>query len=195
MHNFPRNVPIILASGSPRRQELLTSIGVEFSIIKPDVDEEGFDVAHLTPYQLVEFLAEKKAGSVANSHPQAFVIGSDTVVSLENQVLGKPHDEAEAFTMLRQLQGNCHHVISGISVCYNGQCISSHAVTEVTMDPMNDELIRQYIATGEPMDKAGAYAIQGYTSLFIPRINGCYFNVVGMSLNLLNRLVRQVKIA
>ncbi len=192
LHNFPPNIPVILASGSPRRQELLASINVQFTIIKPNVDEESFDTDTLNPSQLVEFLAQKKAEVVAQDNQNAIVIGSDTVVAINGKILGKPHSKDEAFAMLKELQNNRHQVISGIAISYQDRCRSSHAITQVTMNPMTDEQIQQYIATGEPMDKAGAYAIQGYTSLFIPKIEGCYFNVVGMSLNLLNTLIKDI---
>ncbi len=185
VQDLPR---LILASGSPRRRQLLTSLHVPFEVIKPGVDESAYALDELHPAMQAEFLAEVKAQAVASHYPDALVIGSDTVVVIDGDVLGKPRDEADAFEMLKRLQGQTHEVISAIAVCHDSRCERTHAVTRVTMTRLSDAHIRDYIATGEPMDKAGAYAIQGYGSLMIPHIEGCYFNVVGMSLNALNTL-------
>lgn len=207
--------PVILASGSPRRRELLASLGLAFEIITPDVDEEGFHLDHLPAAEVVQFLARTKAQEVYKHHNQAFVIGSDTLVVVNGEIFGKPKNREDAFRMLKALQGNLHEVYTGITVFSpdNRPELSSSEFpasefpapefpamvcealsTKVYMRPLSDEEIHAYIATGEPMDKAGAYAIQGYGSTLIERIDGCYFNVVGMSLFLLDRLFNQLGI-
>ena len=188
---------IILASGSPRRKELMGSLGVDFTIIKPDVDEGAFDLSHLSPAEVVKFLSRTKAQEVFKQHPGNIVIGVDTIVVLDNLVYGKPVDEDDAFRMLKNLQDNTHTVFTGITVFNpddSGQTpplLSEAQATEVRMRALSDVEIRAYIATGEPMDKAGSYAIQGIGATLIERIDGCYFNVVGMSLVQLDRMLRQ----
>ncbi len=191
-------IPIILASGSPRRRELLDSLGVDFQVVKPDVDEEGFDLSHLAPGEVVKFLSRTKAQEVFKRHNRHIVIGADTIVVLEGTVFGKPRDAAEAFRMLQALQGTTHEVYSGITL-FNPDdsgatppLLSAFRTTRVTMRPLNEAEIQAYIATGEPMDKAGAYAIQGVGSTLVSGIEGCYFNVVGMSLALLDEMFREI---
>lgn len=193
MENTPSSSmpPIILASTSPRRRELLGSLGVPFEILAPTVDEESFEVAHLSPAEQVLFLAREKALSIAKVNPEALVIGSDTLVAIDGQVLGKPKSRQEAFEMLSRLQGNVHIVCSAITVALGDRVESDVLSTQVWMKAMTPEMIERYINTGEPMDKAGAYAIQGYGSLNIEKIDGCYFNVVGMSLFLLNQIMNR----
>jgi septum formation protein len=194
----PLNHQLILASSSPRRKELLGSLGHQFEVIKPDVDEEAFDLNHLVPADVVKFLSRTKAQEVFKHHPDAIVVGADTIVVLNGKVYGKPKDEADAFRMLSALQGTMHEVYSGITVFHpvespDRPSFACDALcTQVHMRPLNPEAIRAYITTGEPMDKAGAYAIQGYGSTLIEKIDGCYFNVVGMSLYLLERLFEQL---
>jgi septum formation protein len=189
---------LVLASSSPRRRELLGSLGLNFEIIKPDVDEEAFNLDHLIPADVVKFLSRTKAQEVFKYNTDALVIGSDTIVVLNGQVFGKPKSEDDAFRMLNALQGTAHEVYSGITVFNPNKSdefppfASDALCTKVTMRPLTPEEIRTYIATGEPMDKAGAYAIQGYGSTLIEKIDGCYFNVVGMSLYLLERLFEQL---
>jgi len=188
----PNNLPdIILASGSPRRRELLASLDIEFEVIKPDVDEEGFDLEHLSPNEQVLFLAKEKAQAVINrlQNPDKLIIASDTLVAVDGKTFGKPTDQADAARMLGTLQGRTHQVYSAIAVGYQGYLEADVLKTDVTFQPMDAARIERYIATGEPMDKAGAYAIQGFGALNIQRIEGCYFNVVGMSLTLLDRLL------
>jgi septum formation protein len=201
----PLSHPVILASGSPRRKELLGSLGLDFQTIVPNVDEDGFHLEHLPPAEVVKFLARTKAQEVAKHHHQAYVIGSDTLVVINHEIFGKPKTKDDAFRMLKALQGNAHQVYTGIAIFSpdnlsgnrqnNLQDIQPFACealcTTVYMRALSDAEIHAYIATGEPMDKAGAYAIQGYGSTLIERIDGCYFNVVGMSLYLLDRLFAQ----
>jgi septum formation protein len=190
--------PVILASGSPRRRELLGSLGLAFEIIAPDVDEEGFHLDHLPAAEVVKFLARTKAQEVYKHHNQAFVIGSDTLVVINNEIFGKPKSKEDAFRMLKALQGSLHEVYTGITIFSPDNrpdfppVVCEALSTQVYMRPLSDEEIHAYIATGEPMDKAGAYAIQGYGSTLVERIDGCYFNVVGMSLFLLDRLFNQL---
>jgi len=189
---------LVLASSSPRRRELLGSLDLDFEIIKPDVDEEAFSLDHLLPADVVKFLSRAKAQEVFKHHTDALVIGSDTIVVLNGEVFGKPKSKEDAFRMLNALQGTMHEVYSGITVFHPQDrpdfppFASDALCTKVYMRPLTAEEIHTYIATGEPMDKAGAYAIQGYGSTLIERIDGCYFNVVGMSLYLLERLFEQL---
>jgi septum formation protein len=185
--------PLILASSSPRRQELLASLGLDFETVSPAVDESAFHLEHLSPDEIVKFLSRTKAQEVFKRNPHAIVIGADTIVVCNGEIFGKPRDEADAFRMLGALQGNRHAVYSGITVFHPCEApdfppfVSDALCTQVLMRPLRAEDIHAYIATGEPMDKSGAYAIQGYGSTLIERIEGCYFNVVGMSLFLLNQ--------
>lgn len=189
---------LVLASGSPRRRELLHSLGLDFVIMNSNVDEEAFDLSHVSPPELVKFLSRVKAQEVFKYNTDAFVVGADTVVVSNGEVFGKPKDEDDAFRMLNALQGSVHEVHSGITI-FNPALspdtppFASEALcTRVFMRPLSPDEIRAYIATGEPMDKAGAYAIQEHGSTLIERIDGCYFNVVGMSLYLLDRLFLQL---
>lgn len=183
--------PVILASGSPRRQELLRTIGLAFDIIPSEVDEAAFAIEQLSPADQVIFLAGEKAKAVAEKYPDCLVIGSDTLVAVDSRVLGKPADRDQAFAMLGKLQNREHTVYSAITVIYQGRTEADVLATRVWMKPLSSEEIHRYIDTGEPMDKAGAYAIQGYGSLFVERVEGCYFNVMGMSMALLESLFRR----
>lgn len=184
---------IVLASGSPRRRELLMGLDLDFTVVLPAIDEKDYDLSHLSPAEKVMFLAREKAQSVAARYPDSLVIGSDTIVAMGEPpsvtVFEKPEDKDDAFRMLKALQGRTHDVYSGITVIWREKPETSFLGTRVSFRPMGDEDIRRYIDTGEPMDKAGAYAIQGYGSLLVRRVDGCYFNVVGMSMFLLNQLM------
>jgi septum formation protein len=166
---------VILASGSPRRREILGSLGVPFQVIVPDVDEADHQDLSQPPQAQVIALSRVKSTMIGHLMPEALVIGADTLVAVDGQVLGKPRDEAHAFEMLQALQGKPHSVFSGITVTRGDQLESGVLETRVFFKPLTD--------------KAGAYAIQGYGSLFIGHIEGCYFNVVGMSPYLLNDLM------
>lgn len=186
---------LILASRSPRRREILSRLGIAFSVQPGEVDEAG--VTRADPAELVERLALAKALDVAGSRERALVIGADTIVVLDGEVLGKPADRREAVAMLERLQGRKHQVYSGLAVVEmeHGSLARravGHRVTEVTMRPTTREEIEWYVGTGEPMDKAGAYGIQGLGVLLVDRIEGCYTNVVGMSVPLLLQLTRQL---
>ncbi|GAB7386555.1 Maf family protein [Bacillaceae bacterium] len=189
------STPLVLASSSPRRKELLAGLGLSFTVRAAEVDE-SFDPA-LPPERVVELLAERKAKTVAEQLREGLVIGSDTIVVLADNILGKPVDETDALGMLRRLQGRAHFVYSGVCVidARTGKRRIGHRKTEVKMKRLNDEQIRRYIATGEPLDKAGAYAIQGIGATLIEGIKGDYFNVVGLPLSLLADLLDQFGIS
>jgi septum formation protein len=174
---------LILGSASPRRAEILTAAGIRFKIHPAQTDESA--VAGETPQQLAERLASAKAECVARdfSHDKdAFILGADTVVALDGESLGKPKDTADARAMLRKLRGREHQVITGISLIRiaDGARITSSEITRVWFSAMTDREVDHYVSTGEPLGKAGAYAIQGIGGRYIPRIEGCYFNVVGL---------------
>lgn len=171
---------LILASGSPRRKELLQQIGLTFSVHPADV-EEVLDPAWSARHA-VEQLSAQKAAAVAKSFPQSLVLAADTVVSLDETILGKPKTAEDAFTMLRALSGRSHVVYTGFTLRRGETCLTRSEATHVTFRPLSDEEISAYIASGEPMDKAGAYGIQGLGALFVSAIDGDYFNVMGLPL-------------
>jgi septum formation protein len=179
---------IILASNSPRRKELLMQVGVTFEIMPSNFEELAFE---LSPSELVKHFAYMKAKDVAQSlHVDALVIGSDTIVCLDG-IMGKPKNKDDAFNMLRKLSGKQHLVLSGLSIIstVTGESLTEHECTKVKMKELSDADITAYIKTGEPMDKAGAYAIQGIGSLFVEGIEGDYFNVVGLPLFRLGKML------
>ena len=180
---------IILASNSPRRRELLGQMGIErFHIISPDVDETV--AAGLSPARIVEELSLRKAGAAAKgAGPEDLIIAADTVVALDGAVLGKPRGGDEAFAMLSALSGREHHVYTGVTVLRGGRAVTEHEETAVTFRPLEPGEIRGYIATGEPMDKAGAYGIQGLGALLVSGIRGDYCNVVGLPVFRLGRIL------
>lgn len=182
---------IILASSSPRRKELLQQIGCKF-ICRPSECKELTSVDEQNPQKLVAQNAILKAtASIDPSSPQEIILGSDTVVALDNIIYGKPKNNEDAYTMLKNLSGKTHQVYTGIALIKNHEIFSDVCVTDVTMKELSDKEIHQYIATKEPLDKAGSYAIQGLASIFIEKINGCYFNVVGLPLNSLYTLCQK----
>ena len=183
---------IILASKSPRRRALLEQMGVkDFRILTPDIDEH-MD-RELPPAELVRQISLEKAQAVAaQADPNAVIIPADTVVALDGAVLGKPADEEEAFRMLSLLSGNRHQVYTGLTVLRGEQVFSQWEETSVTFRPLTAEEIEAYIATGEPMDKAGAYGIQGYGALFIEGISGDYYNVMGLPVCRLGQILGQL---
>lgn len=183
---------MILASGSPRRRELLSGLGLSFQVIPPTVDEADCDVKGLPPIEMVKRLAEYKGLSVAKAYPNELVIAADTLVAIDNEVLGKPDSPEQAAQMLTRLQGKKHQVVSAIAVFYQGQSVVDALATDVWMRAFSPESVQRYVATGEPLDKAGAYAIQDVGSLLVERIEGCYFNVVGMSLVLLAQVLERL---
>ena len=179
---------IILASQSPRRRELLERMGIRDFEVLPARGEELADPS-LPPAELVEELSQRKCAEVAALRPGGLVIGADTVVSIDGQVLGKPRDRAEAERMLRALSGRQHTVYTGVTVLYNGTEETGSERTSVRFRPLTDGDITRYIATGEPMDKAGAYGIQGYGSVLVEGISGDYYNVMGLPVCRLARML------
>jgi septum formation protein len=171
---------LILASGSPRRRELLLAAGFAFDVSAVEVDERRTNGE--APAAYVERLARAKAhaAAAAQRDPDTAVLGADTVVVVDDEVLGKPRDEVDATRMLRLLSGRSHEVLTGVAVIGQGGTVSRVERTTVWFAPLSDRDIAWYVASGEPMDKAGAYAIQALASRFIPRIEGSYTNVVGL---------------
>ena len=184
----------ILASASDRRKELLSRIISDFEVKISDFDEGTVEVSKdIEKY--VKTLAEGKAKSVAlNCTNDSIIIGADTIVVIDDNILGKPKDKDDAFRMLKLLSNNVHRVYSGVAVINNQKNImkSECLYTEVYFSELSDEEIWRYIDTGECLDKAGAYGIQGYGGVFVEKINGCYYNVVGLPLNLLNKMIKNV---
>lgn len=183
---------LILASKSPRRRELLAQMGLTDFEIHPALGEE-LAQPNLTPPELVQALALHKAQEVAQAFAQSgdVVIGADTIVVLDGQVLGKPHDEAHALAMLTALSGREHHVYTGVAVLQDGRALVQAEDTAVWFRNASEGELRRYIATGEPMDKAGAYGIQGRGGLLVSRIQGDYTNVVGLPIVRLASMLAQ----
>jgi septum formation protein len=191
---------LVLASASPRRQELLRNAGIPFTVHPANIPE--IPLAGELPRDCAERLAREKARFIFHRQADKFVLGADTIVVVGSETLGKPRDEADAMRMLRLLSGRTHQVIT--AVCLLGPALRTgnqkletgfedtrSETTLVTMTTLTDDDIQSYIATGEPMDKAGAYAIQGIASRWIPRIDGDYFNVVGLPVALVHRMLQE----
>lgn len=184
---------IILASASPRRREILRSVGWPFETLAAAIDESRLPGEEAIAY--VERLAREKAEAAARKRPDRLVIGADTVVLVDGQILGKPLDEGDARRMLQLLSGRWHEVLTGVALVRGGESarhIVAHEKTEVRFKPMTETEVNWYVATQEPMDKAGAYAIQGHAALFIEEIRGDYWNVVGLPVQLIYKLAREI---
>lgn len=181
---------IVLGSASPRRRELLTLVGIPHEVIPADIDESEHEGEGPAAY--VERLAREKAAAVARLAPDALVIGADTTVVIDGTILGKPGSDEEAARMLRQLSGRSHTVYTAMAVEHAGRVESDIEVVSVSFRPLSDDDISSYIATREPMDKAGAYGIQGFGATIVERIDGDYFAVMGLSLVRLVRLMQRV---
>jgi septum formation protein len=186
---------LVLASGSPRRKDILQQLGLSFRIQSSQVDEHLEQ--DLSPGETVMQLALQKAKAVANDCRTAVVIGADTVVVLDGEILGKPIDERDAIRMLKKLQGKIHQVLTGIALVEVSHGIlirelTNYQQTDVWMRSLSDQKLDWYVQTGEPLDKAGAYGIQGYGAVLVEKIEGCYFNVVGLSISLLDKMVEQL---
>ncbi len=181
---------LILASLSPRRQELLSQMGLAFTVIPPLADENLQGAAE----QVVVELARRKALSVAAAHPQAYVLAADTLVYLGARALGKPKDQSDAAAMLRALSGAWHEVHTGVCLAVPGAGMETgHAVTQVLFSRMTEEEIAAYCASGEPLGKAGAYAIQGLGGMYVEQIRGSYTNVVGLPTSLVRQMLKKTK--
>jgi septum formation protein len=188
---------LVLATSSPRRQELVASLDLSLPvrILSTDADETIEPI--WTPAEVVERLAQRKAEAAVErlraeeSDQSSLVVGADTIVVLDGEVLGKPVDQQDAMAMLTRLQGRCHDVYTGVACIHspNGSTLVKHRRTQVWMKPLSKERIERYVATGEPMDKAGSYGIQGLGATNVDRIEGCYFNVVGLPLSLLSDML------
>lgn len=175
--------PLILASASPRRSDLLAQLGLHFHIVPATVEETPFPQE--APIDFVRRMAGAKAEQVAIKHPDACVIGADTVVTLDHHIFGKPRDREDALAMLTSLQGHTHTVITGFALIANNRELKTveAVTTSVTFGTFSDTVLRSYVLTGEPMDKAGAYGIQGIGGFLVHEISGSYSNVVGLPLH------------
>jgi len=185
-------VRVILASQSPRRRELLNLVGIAHEVQPADIDESY--LAGERPREHAERLARGKTAVIARREPDALVIGSDTIVVVDGDVLGKPVDELDAVRMLERLAGRSHVVVTAVAVAWRGETQSAVEEVGVTFHPMNRPEIDAYIATGEPMDKAGAYGIQGYGATIVSRVDGDYFAVMGLPLQRLTRVLASIGI-
>lgn len=191
---------LILASASPRRRELLTQAGLKFTVAAANLNEDLLPDEAAAAY--VQRLAEEKAQAVWNARRSSdtpddplLVLGADTCVVCDGHILGKPIDTVDARRMLELLSGRTHAVLTGLAVIGSKKTVRDVEVTQVTFNQLNDREIAQYIAGGEPLDKAGAYAIQGYAARWIPRIEGCYFNVMGLPIARTVALLAEAEIA
>ena len=187
---------LVLASASPRRSELLTQAGYLFQVVPAHIPEDpqpGEDplayVTRLAREKAQAVFAQLQSGPVVAPGSKLAVLGADTTVTLDNHILGKPEDAADAARMLRLLSGRTHRVMTGVALVTANQVEARAETTAVSFLALSDAEIAGYIATGEPMDKAGAYAIQGRAARWIPRIEGCYFNVMGLPLSLVCRML------
>lgn len=181
---------VVLASQSPRRRELLAQIGIAHEVRPADIDESYLPGEH--PPAHAERLAREKAQVLARAIPDAVVIAADTIVVIDDAVLGKPVDAADAERMLARLAGRTHWVYTAVAVARDGALVSGVEAVEVTFRPLHPSQIRDYVATGEPMDKAGAYGIQGFGATLVERIHGDYFAVMGLALGRMVGLLREV---
>ena len=187
--SFMKN--LILASGSPRRRELMSQVGLDFTVVTSDADE---NIKEMEPEDYVRELSSVKAQSVleqyADNEDSVIVIGADTIVYHKGEILTKPKNEEDAFRILKSLEGQIHQLYTGVTICSAHKNVSFYEKTDVWVYDMTDEEIRDYISTGEPMDKAGAYGIQGKFAAYIKGIEGDYNNVVGLPVA---RLVHELK--
>ena len=184
---------IVLASSSPRRISLLQGLGVEFTHADPTSEENN---SILNPIKRVEENSLKKTMSLVEVYEKSLIIGSDTVVYLNKRIMGKPVDEADARRMLKDLSGNCNLVYTGITIVNSttGKTLTRHAVTKVWFKDLNDLEINEYVASGEPLDKAGAYGIQGLGGKLVDRFEGSYSNVIGFPLELLSEMFQEFEV-
>jgi septum formation protein len=181
-------IQVVLASASPRRQHLLAMIGIPHDISPADIDESYLPGEQ--PVAHAERLAREKCAAVAAREPRAVVIAADTIVVVDGEVLGKPRGEADAARMLRRIAGRTHIVITAVAVAVGGKMESGVEQVEVTFRPLDEATIAAYIATREPMDKAGAYGIQGYGAALVERVDGDYFAVMGLAIGRMLALLR-----
>jgi len=180
----------VLASSSPRRQELLKLLIPDFEVVPSDVDESVH--AAERPETMVARLAREKALAVQGRCPSGCIIGADTVVVCEEVILGKPASHEDAGSMLRKLSGKTHQVLTGVCLVYLDSLFAECVTTDVTFRRLLESEIEDYVQSGEPLDKAGAYAIQGLGARFVEKINGCYFNVVGLPVSKLYQMMKRL---
>jgi len=180
---------IILASGSPRRRQLFSSLGVEFASISPEADET-FD-ASLKPDEIAKQISQQKANEIYAKYPDSAVIAADTIVVTKSEILGKPKDEKDAVEMLKNLSGAWHEVITGVCILFKDKKALFSEKTRVHFKELDDDFISWYVQTKEPMDKAGAYGIQGFGAMLVDRIEGDFYNVMGFPISsIMDRLKR-----
>lgn len=184
--------PIILASASPRREKLIKQIGLKFTV-KPSQVVEDFSL-QLPPPQFARYYAEKKAAEIASLHPSALVIGADTIVVVDDDILGKPKNKTDSFNMLSKLSGRSHTVITGVALRWTNEKVidTFHETTVVTFNTLSNNDISYYIDTYNPLDKAGSYGIQDWFSVCINKIEGCFYNVVGLPLSSLYQHLKKL---
>ena len=184
--NLPK---LILASGSPRRSEILGFVGWDFKKIVADIDET--ELPDEKPEDYVQRLAKEKAAAVAENREGAIVLGADTIVVIDGEIVGKPADLEDAKAMIRKLSGRWHEVLTGVALVKNKKASVGVQKTRVRFNELNEEEVKFLVEKGEPLDKAGAYAVQAQAALFIERIDGDYWNVVGLPINLVYRMLNE----
>ena len=184
-----KDMHVILASGSPRRRALLDMVGISCEVCIPDIEE---NTDKTVPSEIVKDLSLQKALSVAPKYPGKAVLAADTIVEIDGRILGKPKTEDEAFSMLKMLSGRTHSVYTGVALIFpDGSRDSFYSETRVTMFDNSDDLIRDYISTGEPMDKAGSYGIQGTGAYLVEKVDGDYGTIVGLPVSIVFRKLRE----
>ncbi|MFW5749332.1 MAG: Maf family protein [Halanaerobium sp.] len=188
-NNVKSDLKLVLASASPRREEILAQLNLKFTIVPSKIDESNFDQSD--PIKLVKLLAEEKAKSVSKLVEDAIIIAADTVVVHDEKILGKPAGKLDAKKMLKKLSSDQHQVITGVAVLNSrsGERHLDYNITEVKMAELSEKEIENYVETGEPLDKAGSYAIQGFGALFVEEIRGSYYSVMGLPIHQLARLL------
>ncbi len=188
-NNVKNDLKLVLASASPRREEILSQLNLKFTIVPAKIDEEKF--SNSDPVELVKTLAEEKARSVSRLVEDAIIIAADTVVVHNDQILGKPAGKLEAKKMLKRLSADQHQVITGVAVLNSnsGESHVDYNITEVKMTALSEQELNNYVETGEPLDKAGSYAIQGLGGLFVKEIKGSYYSVMGLPIHQLAKLL------
>lgn len=182
---------LILASQSPRRKELLEKCGIAFTCIPADIDETLNEENPLE--EEIQNLSYRKAQAILEIHKDALILGSDTIVTIDGKILGKPKDDQEAFTMLQALQGRTHHVLTGLCLLSNKKKYTDFSVSAVTFAPMTSQEIQEYIATGECKDKAGSYGIQGFGGKYISKIDGDYYAIMGLPLHKVYEALKDIE--
>ena len=190
IHTLLKNKRVILASSSPRRKEIFDFVGIKAVQFPADVDEE---CTESNPIKFIRNLSKRKCEHVYKQmESDCIVVAADTIVYLDKTILGKPIDKAQAKEFLQWLSGSTHYVYTGVTVAYKHTYYSSYVKSKVEFIELNDNEIDEYIATDEPLDKAGAYGIQGFGSQFIKKINGCYFNVMGFPISLFYKMLKEI---